>query len=108
MNCLSGGAQTAASEWAFGVAAILAGLMLASGFLTPLAGALVAFGTVALAFGWFPQPVPNLLDAELASVFVVIISIAVTFLGPGAYSVDARLFGRREIIIPQTARSTKK
>jgi hypothetical protein len=29
-----------------------------------------------------------------------LIAIAVICLGPGAYSLDARLFGRREIIIP--------
>jgi hypothetical protein len=28
------------------------------------------------------------------------IAVAVIFLGPGALSLDARLFGRREIIIP--------
>ena len=29
------------------------------------------------------------------------ISAALALLGPGAFSLDARLFGRREIIIPQ-------
>jgi hypothetical protein len=28
---------------------------------------------------------------------------ATALLGPGAYSLDARLFGRREIIIPQAS-----
>jgi hypothetical protein len=30
--------------------------------------------------------------------------VAITLLGPGAFSLDARLFGRREIIIPEAAR----
>ena len=33
-------------------------------------------------------------------IFAGIMAAAIVFLGPGAFSVDARLFGRREIIIP--------
>src|SRR5258708_26282499 len=35
--------------------------------------------------------------------FIALFSLnaaAITFLGPGAYSLDARLFGRREIVLP--------
>lgn len=31
-------------------------------------------------------------------------SLALLMLGPGAFSLDARLFGRREIIIPEGRR----
>ena len=31
-------------------------------------------------------------------------AVAITFLGPGAYSLDARLFGRREIVLPSGGR----
>jgi hypothetical protein len=31
-------------------------------------------------------------------------AVALAMLGPGAHSVDARLFGRREIIIPDCRR----
>jgi hypothetical protein len=34
-------------------------------------------------------------------------AVAITFLGPGAYSFDARLFGRREIIIPAGGRQDR-
>ena len=33
---------------------------------------------------------------------VIILAAAIALLGPGAFSVDARLFGRREILIPNT------
>jgi hypothetical protein len=33
-----------------------------------------------------------------------LLGIAVTLLGPGALSVDFRLFGHREIIIPRSVR----
>jgi len=32
---------------------------------------------------------------------LAVISAALVLLGPGAFSLDARLFGRREIIIPE-------
>jgi hypothetical protein len=32
---------------------------------------------------------------------------AITFLGPGAYSIDARLFGRREIVLPSGGRQDR-
>ena len=32
---------------------------------------------------------------------------AITFLGPGAYSFDARLFGRREIVLPSGGRQDR-
>jgi hypothetical protein len=50
---------------------------------------------------------PNLLDSELATFFIVIMAAVIGLLGPVAFSVDARLFGRREIIIPPVVRSPK-
>jgi hypothetical protein len=35
-------------------------------------------------------------------------SAALVLLGPGAFSLDARLFGRREIIIPEGGRSPRR
>jgi hypothetical protein len=42
----------------------------------------------------------NLFSSRIACFFAMSIAIALVFLGPGAYSVDARRFGRREIVIP--------
>jgi uncharacterized membrane protein YphA (DoxX/SURF4 family) len=36
---------------------------------------------------------------RMAAVLVVADAVAIALLGPGAYSLDARLFGRREIFI---------
>lgn len=57
-------------------------LLLVVGFMTPAA----AIATLVTAL---------FLDAP----YVAAIAAALALLGPGAYSVDARLFGRREIVI---------
>jgi uncharacterized membrane protein YphA (DoxX/SURF4 family) len=87
-----------------GLVAITTGVLLLVGFLTPVAGALVGLGTLGIGLAWFPAAARNLFDAKLPTVFAVIISAAIVFLGPGALSIDARLFGRREIIIPPISR----
>lgn len=73
------------------------------GFLTPLAATLVALGVLGVAFSWVPAPTSNLFDTKLPAVLAAVISLAILFLGPGALSLDARLFGRREIIIPHVS-----
>ena len=85
----------------------MSGALLLSGFLTPVAGVLVGLGIFGIALGWFPAAARNLFDASLPAVFAVIMSAAIVFLGPGAFSVDARLFGRREIIIPPVSHSPR-
>ena len=83
----------------FSVSAVV-GLLLLIGFLTRPVAVLATVLGVSILFSWFPklnaaQPVSPVADALFA-----VIVLAVTCLGPGAYSIDARLFGRREIIIP--------
>jgi uncharacterized membrane protein YphA (DoxX/SURF4 family) len=73
----------------------LTGLLLIIGLLTPYAGltlCLNALISLRLAAGGGSQA-----DAAL---LVAVTSLALAFVGPGAYSMDARLFGRREIIVP--------
>ena len=57
--------------------------------------------------GDFPAAAQNLFDTRLPTLFAVIMSAAIVLLGPGAVSLDARLFGRREIIIPPVFRSPR-
>jgi uncharacterized membrane protein YphA (DoxX/SURF4 family) len=45
--------------------------------------------------------------SALAAFNLAAISAALVLLGPGAFSLDARLFGRREIIIPEGGRSPR-
>ena len=80
---------------------IIAGVALAVGFLTPIAGSFAALGSGIWAISSMIVRIP---DDAAAALLVVVMAAAVVLLGPGAYSADARLFGRREITIPPPGR----
>jgi uncharacterized membrane protein YphA (DoxX/SURF4 family) len=75
-----------------------AGAALIAGVVTPIAGTSVALVTAAMAMSWMPSPSISVLDDRASLAFMAIVAIAIVLLGPGAYSIDARLFGRREIV----------
>jgi uncharacterized membrane protein YphA (DoxX/SURF4 family) len=87
--------------------AIANGALLLIGFMTPVAGGLIGLGALGIALAWFPAAARNLFDAALPAVLAVMMSAAIVLLGPGAFSIDARLYGRREIIIPPVSRSPR-
>jgi uncharacterized membrane protein YphA (DoxX/SURF4 family) len=101
---LTGSTMTAPGQWFGGLLGLLAGGALLIGFLTPVAGVVVGLGALGIGFSFLAAPTPNLFDARLTAIFAGIMTAAIVFLGPGAFSLDARLFGRREIIIPQAPR----
>ena len=68
-----------------------AGLLLLAGLWTPLAGLLVVLLEGGLLFSRPHDPWTHILLATLAG--------ALTLLGPGAWSIDARLFGWKRIEI---------
>jgi len=84
----------------------ICGLLLLLGLFNWLGcglGALISLGT---ALALIQVPVVNVLSAKVSAVFTAAIAIALLCLGPGAYSLDARLHGHREIIIPARPRSS--
>jgi uncharacterized membrane protein YphA (DoxX/SURF4 family) len=83
------------------------GACLLIGFLTPLASILVTLATLASALSWLPVSAENQFDGKVASFELIVMGIAIALLGPGVFSVDARLFGRHEIVIPPTSHARK-
>jgi|KBSMisStaDraftv2_1062788.scaffolds.fasta_scaffold104783_2 putative oxidoreductase len=97
---LSGVANHSIAVWLIGFTLILCGLALTVGLLTPLAGLFVGLCVSGIALSWIPVPPFPLLDSKLADSGMIIIAVAIALLGPGAFSFDGYLFGRREIVIP--------
>ena len=84
----------------------ICGLLLLFGLFNWFAcslGALISLGAV---FALIPVPVLSVSSAKVSAVFTAVIAIALLCLGPGAYSLDARRHGRREIIIPARPHSS--
>jgi hypothetical protein len=98
--CLSGSVDRVPAVWATGLSLVMSGAALIVGLLTPYAGLLLGFCLVAGLFSTTPAYLVGFLGPRHFIGVLVLISIAIAFLGPGAYSVDGYLFGRREIVIP--------
>lgn len=100
MSYLANIADPTVATWTLGLLAVTSGTSLLVGFLTPGAGAVAGVSTILIAVTWIPLPASNLLIDKGAALFVMADAAALVLLGPGAHSMDAYLFGRREIIIP--------
>jgi uncharacterized membrane protein YphA (DoxX/SURF4 family) len=77
--------------------AIITSLALIVGLMTPIATALLCLGGIvatidAEIIGYIP-----LFESWIARFEFIVMSAALICLGPGAFSLDARLYGRREI-----------
>lgn len=90
---------------ALGVVWLAAGALLLVGFGTPIVGVVVAIAGIGVLSSLLPACTPTLFNSGALLIFASSILIAIIILGPGAFSVDARLFGRREIIIPRKSDS---
>lgn len=81
----------AVSGWLIKVMILAGATLLLLGFVTPIVAVVTGLIGLAVAF-W------NFEHLEL-----VVLTGVIALLGPGAFSIDARLFGRREVFIPRRA-----
>lgn len=76
--------------------AAVGGLALLFGFLTPVVSGLIAVEAATMLLA---QPTLRLLDSPMALFEFIAMAAVLAVLGPGALSIDARLFGLREVAI---------
>jgi uncharacterized membrane protein YphA (DoxX/SURF4 family) len=98
MHCVTG--MPSLASQAVGGVLIVSGAFVALGLYTSLASVAGAVSAALLAF-LVPLPLLCAPNGALGAGVVVVLGVAIALLGPGALSLDFRLFGRREIIIPR-------
>jgi len=99
----SGLSGSSPGKWILGLVLVISGALLVAGFVTPLVGLLIGICFLGIALSWFPAPAWVLHDVKLMAFAMVVSAVALALLGPGAFSLDGRLFGRREIVIPPSS-----
>ena len=83
--------------WVVAAVVLVSTACLLAGFLTPIAATVTGVGAIAVITAGLPFPTYSL-------VALIVLAVAILLLGPGAFSIDSWLFGRREILIPHNTR----
>jgi hypothetical protein len=84
--------------WMVVVLVVAGAACLLLGFITPVAAILIGLASLTLAVSTVPS---------IQNLDITVLAVVIGLLGPGAFSIDARMFGRREILIPRP-RSVKR
>jgi len=83
------------------------GFLLLIGFLTRFVALAAAVVGIAGIFSWLPISQPSAVVTPMTAALYAVIAVAIVFMGAGAFSLDARLFGRREIVIPPSSQKNE-
>ncbi|HEX2269032.1 MAG TPA: hypothetical protein VHH35_05840 [Pyrinomonadaceae bacterium] len=79
------------SGWLMTLVVLTGAGFLLLGTMTPVVAIVTGVSSLALAF------------SNGAGIEMAVLTFAIALLGPGAYSIDARMFGRRKVFIPKRA-----
>jgi putative oxidoreductase len=70
------------------------GILLLAGMWTPVVAALIAVYQLWITFFFYASP----RDGQGIHILLAVLTAAVAMLGPGAFSIDARRFGRKRVL----------
>ena len=82
---------TVFSGWLTAAVVLTSGGCLLLGFMTPISAVVTGLLSLILTF------------SGVSAIEIIALTTAIALLGPGAFSIDARMFGRREVLIPDRA-----
>ena len=93
---------------ALGVALIACAALVTVGFLTPIIQTIVVVVGLSLGLRFWLSPFESLAAASWRQPLLeAALAAGLTLVGPGAYSIDARAFGRRELTIVPRGHETR-
>jgi uncharacterized membrane protein YphA (DoxX/SURF4 family) len=101
IEAFAAGGDAALGQTGLALLAIPIGGALLLGVFTPAAATLAALTGLANAVGRMIVSPGETPGAGLPGVLLTLVAAALAMLGPGAFSLDARVFGRREIVVPR-------
>ncbi len=105
-SSVQNGTDSSLATSTLGLVGLVSGVSLLFGFMTPLGSVIAMLFSAGIIVSWLPQEaLLDVVQTRPAAALVAVMAAALAFLGPGAFSIDSRLFGRREIIIPELSRS---
>jgi uncharacterized membrane protein YphA (DoxX/SURF4 family) len=88
--------------WAVCLLTLTSGASLLIGLLTPLASTLAILASLYITL--LPTPTAGGLVFNGPLAFnTILMAMALALLGPGVFSLDVRIFGRRKIVIPRSS-----
>ena len=82
---------------------VAGGILLLAGLWTPVAGMLVVVDELWIGVALYPSQQ----DGRWNHIFLAVVTASVAMVGPGAWSIDARLFGRKRFRMADRARGKK-
>ena len=92
-------AERTAYVWVIGALSGICGVMLILGFMTLVAGVLASISIAAITFAT-EAFLSSMFSAALLNLVTMILSVGLALTGPGAFSIEGHLYGRREIVVP--------